>query len=40
MMDLLDRLLRTEILHMLERLGVNNLIEGDVLGWKETLKRE
>jgi hypothetical protein len=40
MMDLLDRLLRTEILHMLERLGVKNLIEGDVLGWEKTLKRE
>ena len=30
---------RTEILHMLERLGVKNLIEGDVLGWEETQER-
>ena len=26
---------RTEMLHMMERLGVKNLIEGDVLGWEE-----
>jgi uncharacterized damage-inducible protein DinB len=26
---------RTEILHMMERLGVKNLIEGDVLGWEQ-----
>jgi len=30
---------RTEILHMLERSGVKNLIEGDVLGWEEMLER-
>jgi uncharacterized damage-inducible protein DinB len=29
---------RTEILHMMERLGVKNLIEGDVLGWEETME--
>jgi uncharacterized damage-inducible protein DinB len=29
---------RTEILHMLERLGVKNLIEGDVLGWEEIME--
>jgi uncharacterized damage-inducible protein DinB len=26
---------RTEILHILERLGLTNLIEGDVLGWEQ-----
>jgi uncharacterized damage-inducible protein DinB len=26
---------RTEILHMLERLGLTNLIEGDVLSWEK-----
>ncbi len=30
---------RGEILHMLQRLGVQNLIEGDVLSW-ELMKRE
>ena len=26
---------RVELLHILQRLGVENLIEGDVLGWEE-----
>jgi hypothetical protein len=29
---------RGEILHMLERLGIQGLIEGDVLSWEATLK--
>jgi uncharacterized damage-inducible protein DinB len=31
-----DHMHRAEILHMLERLGVQGLIEGDVLGWEAT----
>lgn len=31
---------RVEILHMLQRLELHNLIEGDVLGWEEQDRRE
>jgi uncharacterized damage-inducible protein DinB len=30
---------RTEILHMLERLGLKNLIEGDVLSWEQQARQ-
>jgi uncharacterized damage-inducible protein DinB len=33
-----DHMHRAEILHMLERLGVQGLIEGDVLSWEAGLK--
>jgi uncharacterized damage-inducible protein DinB len=32
-----DHMHRAEILHMLQRLGVQDLIEGDVLSWEATL---
>lgn len=31
---------RWEIQHMLQRLGLDNLIEGDVLGWEQQLQRQ
>jgi uncharacterized damage-inducible protein DinB len=31
---------RAEALHMLQRLGVQDLIEGDVLGWEQQARRE
>lgn len=33
-----DHMHRAEILHMLQRLGVQGLIEGDVLSWEATLR--
>jgi uncharacterized damage-inducible protein DinB len=33
-----DHMHRAEILHMLERLGIQGLIEGDVLSWEAALK--
>ncbi len=30
---------RTEILHMLERLGLKNLLEGDVLSWEQQARK-
>jgi uncharacterized damage-inducible protein DinB len=33
-----DHMHRAELLHMLQRLGVQGLIEGDVLGWEATLR--
>jgi uncharacterized damage-inducible protein DinB len=33
-----DHLHRSELLHMLDRLGVGGLIEGDVLGWESNLR--
>jgi uncharacterized damage-inducible protein DinB len=33
-----DHMHRAEILHMLQRLGVQGLIEGDVLSWEATRK--
>ena len=30
---------RVEILHMLQRLGLRNLLEGDVLSWEEQDRR-
>jgi uncharacterized damage-inducible protein DinB len=33
-----DHVHRAEILHMLERLGAQGLIEGDVLGWEATIR--
>lgn len=30
---------RTEILHILERLGLQNLLEGDVLSWEQQARR-
>jgi len=32
-----DHMHRAELLHMLDRLGVQNLIEGDVLSWEASL---
>lgn len=34
-----DHMHRAEILHMLERLGIEDLIEGDVLSWEASLRR-
>ncbi len=33
-----DHMHRAEILHMLQRLGIQGLIEGDVLSWEATLR--
>jgi uncharacterized damage-inducible protein DinB len=33
-----DHMHRAEVLHMLQRLGVQGLIEGDVLSWEATLR--
>jgi uncharacterized damage-inducible protein DinB len=33
-----DHMHRSELLHMLDRLGVQNLIEGDVLSWEASRK--
>ena len=33
-----DHMHRAEILHMLHRLGIQDLIEGDVLSWEATLR--
>ncbi len=34
-----DHMHRAEILHMLQRLGIQGLIEGDILSWEATLDK-